>query len=117
VLLTGDRHTHEFGRLAFHCARLLRVFARDILRLGTAMIELSSITVLPRGLTRRRQLPFRIAADVRSLLITPLREVARVGVTCFAHSSHTTALPVMTGVVVGQFSTVPARSIRIRFTS
>src|ERR1700752_2674909 len=28
-------------RLAFHCARRLRVFARDILRLGTAMIELS----------------------------------------------------------------------------
>ena len=28
--------------VAFHCARRLRVFARDILRLGTAMIKLSS---------------------------------------------------------------------------
>ncbi|EUA50736.1 hypothetical protein I552_1676 [Mycobacterium xenopi 3993] len=26
------------GRAAFHCARRLRVFARDVLRLGTAMI-------------------------------------------------------------------------------
>jgi hypothetical protein len=29
------------GFAAFHCARRLRVFARDILRFGTAMIEIS----------------------------------------------------------------------------
>jgi hypothetical protein len=33
--------------LAFHCARRLRVFERDILRFGTAMIEASPIGMLP----------------------------------------------------------------------
>jgi hypothetical protein len=56
-------------RLAFHCARRLRVFARDILRLGTAMIE----HLLYRGIEvraaniRRRQLHFRIAGELHSI--------------------------------------------------
>jgi hypothetical protein len=39
--------------LDFHCARRLRVFARDILRLGTAMIEL----LLLKGPGARRETP------------------------------------------------------------
>src|SRR6516225_3256072 len=35
-------------RLAFHCARRLRVFARDILRLGTAIDLALLVRVLPR---------------------------------------------------------------------
>ena len=42
VLLAGDVTLTSPVWSAFHCARRLRVFARDILRLGTAMIELSS---------------------------------------------------------------------------
>ena len=39
VLLTGHGHADQFGGFsAFHCARRLRVFERDILRLGTAMV-------------------------------------------------------------------------------
>ncbi|EUA30043.1 hypothetical protein I553_4299 [Mycobacterium xenopi 4042] len=38
VLPAGHGDVDKLGRAAFHCARRLRVFARDVLRLGTAMI-------------------------------------------------------------------------------
>jgi len=62
---------------AFHCARRLRVFARDILRLGTAMIELSIVSggiwvALPASLDyERRQLLTRIAGELDRLQTHP----------------------------------------------
>src|ERR1044071_5370146 len=62
-------------RVAFHCERRLRVFARDILRLGTAMVEnllLRTTKYAPRRGVRRRQSPFRIAREEY-----PLQNVSR----------------------------------------
>src|SRR5699024_2527969 len=60
------------GASAFHCARRCRVFARDTLRLGTAMVELSY-----RGVPRRRPRPTTATQDNRS--VPPAPNNARTG--------------------------------------
>jgi hypothetical protein len=49
---------------AFHCARRLRVFARDILRFGTAIIRPYSWWGSPHKQPRQRQLPPIVIGDL-----------------------------------------------------